>query len=151
MSRVTIVLSSPAFADGGAIPARYSRDGADVPPPLRWSGIPAGTAELALVLVDPDAPRGTFVHWIVAGLDPTLDGIEDGAPTHKVEGMNSWGEIGYGGPQPPPDDPPHRYVFTLYALAEPSKLVRGARYVDFVDAIRGKELTEGRLVGLFAR
>jgi len=148
---VTIVLTSPAFADGGVIPARYARDGDDVPPPLRWSGIPAGTAELALVLVDHDAPRGAFIHWIVAGLDPTLDGIEDGAATRKVEGVNSWGEIGYGGPQPPRGDPPHRYVFTLYALAEPSKLVEGARYVDFVDAIRGKELTEGRLVGRYAR
>jgi len=148
---VTIVLTSPAFADGGAIPARYSRDGDDVPPPVRWTGIPAGTAELALVVVDHDAPRGAFVHWIVAGLDPTLDGIDDGVATRKVEGVNSWGEVGYGGPQPPRGDPPHRYVFTLYALAEPSKFVNGARYVDFVDAIRGKELTEGHLVGLYAR
>lgn len=148
---MTIVLTSPAFADGGAIPARYSRDGDDVPPPLRWTGIPAGTAELALVVVDHDAPRGAFVHWIVAGLDPTLDGIDDGVATRKVEGVNSWGEVGYGGPQPPRGDPPHRYVFTLYALAEPSKFVNGARYVDFVDAIRGKELTEGHLVGLYAR
>lgn len=148
---MTIVLTSPAFADGGAIPARYSRDGDDVPPPVRWTGIPAGTAELALVVVDHDAPRGAFVHWIVAGLDPTLDGIDDGVATRKVEGVNSWGEVGYGGPQPPRGDPPHRYVFTLYALAEPSKFVNGARYVDFVDAIRGKELTEGHLVGLYAR
>ncbi|HEX7097014.1 MAG TPA: YbhB/YbcL family Raf kinase inhibitor-like protein [Acidimicrobiales bacterium] len=148
---MTIKLTSPAFHDGGGIPARYARDGADVPPPLRWSGIPAGTVELALVLVDPDAPSGMFVHWIVAGLDPTLPGLDDGARVPKVEGRNSWGEIGYGGPQPPPHDPPHRYVFTLYALAEPSGFRHGASHVEFVDAIRGKELTSGQLVGRYAR
>jgi Raf kinase inhibitor-like YbhB/YbcL family protein len=144
-------LTSPVFDDGATIPARYARDGADVPPPLRWSGVPAGTAELALEVRDPDAPRGTFVHWIVAGLDPGIDGIDDGRLPARVEGRNGWGDVGYGGPQPPPGDPPHRYVFTLFALAEPSGLASGASHVEFVDAIRGKELTEAELVGRYAR
>jgi hypothetical protein len=148
---VTIELSSPAFDDGGTIPARYARDGADVPPPLRWSGVPAGTAELALEITDPDAPSGGFIHWIVAGLNPALDGLDDGRLPPRIEGRNGWGEIGYGGPQPPMRDPPHRYVFTLYALAEPSGLREGAGHVDFVDALRGKELTEGQLIGRYAR
>jgi Raf kinase inhibitor-like YbhB/YbcL family protein len=147
---VTIELSSPAFQDGAAIPAQYSRDGADVPPPLRWTGVPAGTAELALEVMDPDAPRGPFVHWLVAGIDPAATDL-DAASASRVEGRNGWGEVGYGGPQPPPRDPPHRYVFTLYALAEPSGFVKGADHMEFVDSIRGKELTEGRLTGRYAR
>jgi Raf kinase inhibitor-like YbhB/YbcL family protein len=148
-SPVTIELTSPAFHDGGAIPAVHSRDGSDVPPPLRWTGVPAGTAELALEVIDPDAPRGPFVHWLVAGIDPGSTGLE--ASAAKVEGTNGWGEIGYGGPQPPKDDPPHRYVFTLYALAEPSNFRPGDGHLEFVDAIRGKDLTEARITGLFSR
>jgi Raf kinase inhibitor-like YbhB/YbcL family protein len=149
-SPVTIELTSAAFRDGGAIPAQYAREGSDVPPPLRWSGIPAGTAELALELIDPDAPNGPFVHWLVAGLEPSSTGI-DATSAAFVEGRNGWGEIGYGGPRPPEGDDAHRYVFTLYALAEPSGFVKGADHMDFVDAIRGKELTSVRLTGRFAR
>lgn len=147
---MTIELTSSAFSDGGAIPAHYSRDGADVPPPLRWTGIPAGTAELALEMLDPDAPNGTFVHWLVAGIDPSSTAL-DGAHGRVVEGTNGWHEVGYGGPRPPDGDPPHRYVFTLYALAEPSQFPAGGGHLEFVDAIRGKELTEGRLVGVYSR
>jgi Raf kinase inhibitor-like YbhB/YbcL family protein len=145
---VAIELTSPAFSDGETIPARYSRDGLNEPPPLEWTGVPAGTAELAVVVLDPDAPRGTFVHWIVAGLDPALPGIGEG-PTPAVEGRNGWGEVGYGGPKPPPGDRPHRYIFTLYALAEPTGFVSGAPHVELLDAMRGKELTEATLVGYF--
>jgi Raf kinase inhibitor-like YbhB/YbcL family protein len=144
-------LWSPAFADGGMIPERYARDGDDVPPPLRWNGVPVGTAELALELLDPDAPRGTFVHWIATAIDPGLEGFDGDDPPPDVEGRNGWGEARYGGPRPPEHDPPHRYVFTLYALAEPSGFPPGGGHVEFVAGMRGKELTETRLTGRFSR
>jgi hypothetical protein len=87
-------LHSPAFADGARIPDRHSRDGGNVPPPLRWTGVPQGTAELALEVTDPDAPSGSFVHWIVAGLDPALDGWDGAGPC--TQGRNGWGQVGYG-------------------------------------------------------
>jgi phosphatidylethanolamine-binding protein (PEBP) family uncharacterized protein len=90
------------------------------------------------------------VHWIAAGIDPTAVGIDGRGPAGIVEGRNGWGDRGYGGPQPPKGDPPHRYVFTLYALAEPSGFAGGS-HVEFVDALRHKELTEARLTGRFAR
>jgi Raf kinase inhibitor-like YbhB/YbcL family protein len=146
-----MTLQSPAFADGEAMPPRFSREGEDLPPPLEWDGVPVGTAELVLELTDPDAPRGAFVHWIAAGLDPRLDRYDPERPPLRVEGRNGWGEVGYGGPRPPAGDPPHRYVFTLYALAEPSALPPGASHVDLVDALRAKVLSEARLVARFAR
>jgi Raf kinase inhibitor-like YbhB/YbcL family protein len=144
-------LHSPAFRDGEAIPTTYSRDGEDRPPPLEWSGVPVGTTELAIEVVDPDAPSGSFVHWIAAGIDPTLVGLDGASGAACVEGRNGWGELGYGGPQPPKNVPAHRYVFTLYALAEPSGFAAGGSHVEFVDALRGKELTETRLTGRFGR
>jgi Raf kinase inhibitor-like YbhB/YbcL family protein len=146
-----VELRSPAFVDGALIPARYGRDGDDCPPPLEWSSVPVGTAELAIEVLDPDAPSGTFVHWIAAGIDPTATGIDGGTAPGMIEGRNGWGEVGYGGPRPPKGDPAHRYVFTLYALAEPSGFEAGGGHVEFVDALRHKELTQATLTGRFAR
>jgi Raf kinase inhibitor-like YbhB/YbcL family protein len=146
-----VELHSPAFEDGEPIPARYGREGDDRPPPLAWSGVPVGTAELAIEVLDPDAPNGTFVHWIAAGIDPAAVGCDGAGPPGTVEGRNGWGDLGYGGPRPPKGDPAHRYVFTLYALAEPSGFAEGGSHVEFVDALRHKELTEAKLTGRFAR
>lgn len=149
---MSIQLTSPAFDDGGTIPERHVRLGGNVSPPLAWSGVPAGTIELALLVQDPDAPSGTFTHWVVARLAPDLEALEEGQlPDGAVEGSNDFGEEGYGGPQPPPGDPPHRYIFTLLALGEESGLAGGASAQDLHDAVQGKELAQGRLVGRYGR
>lgn len=147
---MAIDLTSPAFDDGGIIPERHTKDGDDAFPPLRWTGVPANTAELALLVRDPDAPGGTFTHWIVANLDPGLTRLDAGElPELAVEGRNDFGDVGYGGPEPPAGDPPHRYVFQLLALRQTSGLSHGASYQQFHDAIQGKELARGELVGRY--
>lgn len=120
-----IRLSSPAFAAGGRIPKRYACPG-NTSPPLRWSGVPAGTRELTLEMVDIDAPGGHFVHWALAGIPPHTTSIAagDAIPYGTVAARNSFGTIGYGGPCPPPGKP-HRYVITLVALAARSRLRPG--------------------------
>jgi Raf kinase inhibitor-like YbhB/YbcL family protein len=122
-----IALSSPAFADGAAIPRRYTCDGRDAPPPLRWSAAPQGSAELVLVMRDPDAPGGSFVHWAVAGLDPRVTSLGGSAalPPGAVGGRNDFGVVGYKGPCPPRGDKPHRYTLTLYALPRRSPAASG--------------------------
>lgn len=149
---MSIELRSPEFDDGGTIPERYSRAGDDLFPPLQWSGVPSVTRQLALTVQDPDAPDGTFVHWVVAGIDPGLDRRDAGElPEGAAEGRNDFGEVGYGGPQPPEGDPPHRYVFTLLALDDDVQLSPGAEPAAFHDAVQGKELARGQLTGRFAR
>jgi Raf kinase inhibitor-like YbhB/YbcL family protein len=149
---MSIELTSPAFKDGGTIPDRYGRLGGNASPPLEWSGVPAGTLELALQVEDPDAPSGTFTHWVLAGLDPELERLDEGdVPSSAVEGSNDFGEDGYSGPQPPTGDPPHRYVFTLLALGVSSELPPGASPAEFHDAVQGSELGRGQLVGLYGR
>ena len=120
-------LSSPAFADGAGIPVRHTCDGQDLSPRLTWSGTPRGTRSLALVMDDPDAPRGTFTHWVVHDLPADLTELGEDA-TLGTQGRNSFGRRGYGGPCPPPGDEPHRYRFTLYALDVPTiALANGTR------------------------
>lgn len=121
----TIRLSSPAFASGATIPKRYTCPH-NVSPPLRWSGVPAGTRELALEMIDVNAPGGGFVHWALAGISPTARAIAtgDAVPAGAVAARNSFGRVGYGGPCPPPGKP-HRYVITLLALRTASDLRPG--------------------------
>jgi Raf kinase inhibitor-like YbhB/YbcL family protein len=144
-------LSSAAFDDGGELPAKYSCQGEGVSPPLRWKGVPKGTKALALVLDDPDAPAGTFVHWVLADFKPKPRSIpEDGQPKKAFGGVNSTGRPGYA-PPCPPRGPAHRYVFTLYALEKAAKLPPGATAATLVDAIEDTTLAETRLTGLYAR
>lgn len=147
---MTIQLTSAAFAEGGTIPRRYTCDGEDRPPPLTWSGLPEGTVELALVVDDPDAPRGTFVHWVVWGLDPAAGGLVEGEVRAR-QGRNGFGNQGYGGPCPPKGDEPHRYVFTLFAVSQPLSLEAGASADDLKRAVADKLLAQGRLVGRYGR
>lgn len=148
----TIELRSPAFNDHAPIPARFARDGDNVNPPLEWSGVPDGAVELALLCEDPDAPGGTFVHWVVTGLDPSLTGLAEGErPAGAVEGANDYGGTGYGGPQPPVGDPAHRYFFRLYALSEALDISPGATADDVRRAMEGKELAQGVLIGTYQR
>ena len=143
-----IKLSSPAFADGGTIPKRYACP-RNVSPPLRWSGVPAGTRELALEMIDVDAPGGAFVHWAVAGIPPRTTGIAPGGavPAGAVVGRNDFGKIGYGGPCPPAGNA-HRYVLTLLALPARSALRPGFS----LGALRSlRALSRGELTGAYRR
>ena len=146
-------LRSPAFAAGGAIPSRFTCDGAGTSPPLTWTKPPAATREVALLMEDPDAPSGTFVHWTVYGLAPTTASIGEGAPpTGAEQGQNSFGKRGYSGPCPPKGDKPHRYVFSLYALRSTATLDNGAPPGDVRKAIaKAEPLARGRLIGTFKR
>lgn len=149
---MSIQLESPAFTDGDNIPDRHARLGGNLSPPLRWFGVPTGSVELALLVEDPDAPSGTFTHWLLAGLAPERDELDEGeVPSGAVEGTNDFGEEGYGGPQPPEGDPPHRYIFTLVALDEQTELVGGASSLEFHDAVQGHVLAQGQLTGVYAR
>jgi Raf kinase inhibitor-like YbhB/YbcL family protein len=146
---MTISLSSSAFTDGGDVPRRYTCDGDDVSPPLDFAGVPSGAHELALLVEDPDAPGGTFVHWVAWGIDPSAAALAEGE-TPPGTGANDFGRRGYGGPCPPKGSS-HRYVFTLFAVSEPVDLGSGASANDLRGAIANTVLAEGRLVGRYAR
>jgi Raf kinase inhibitor-like YbhB/YbcL family protein len=112
----SITVDSPDIAEGGRIPARYTCDGQDVSPPLRWSGVPSDAAALALVVDDPDAPRGTYTHWVVVDIDPAVKSVARGqSPPGAQQIANSAGRASYIGPCPPSDV--HHYRFTMYALS----------------------------------
>lgn len=148
----TITLRSPAFSDHAPIPARYSRDGDNLSPPLEWQGIPEGAVELALLCEDPDAPGGTFVHWVLGAIDPSTPGLGEGErPPGAVEGSNDYGGQGYGGPQPPVGDPAHRYFFRVYAASAPLGLQPGATADDLRRALEDTEIAQGTLIGLYQR
>lgn len=121
------VLTSPAFSQGEPLPTRYSCDGRNVSPPLRWTAPPRGTRSLALAVTDPDAPGGTFVHWRVSGLRPSLRSLPEGSRA-GVQGRNSSGGVGWTGPCPPPGSA-HRYVFELRALGAGGRVLARARLV----------------------
>lgn len=140
----TITVTSAAFVEGGRIPPRYTCDGADVSPPLSWSGAPDGARAFALVMDDPDA-RG-FVHWAVADLTSTE--LAEGA-TEGIGGRNSFGRNGYGGPCPPSGS--HRYVFTVFAVAEPLGLAPGFTADQLRAAVEDRILAAGSLTASYRR
>jgi Raf kinase inhibitor-like YbhB/YbcL family protein len=149
---LTIRLSSPAFAAGGRIPTAFTCDGIDDSPPLRWSNLPAGTAQLAVVMEDPGAAGGPFTHWVVFGIPPSTSSIARGTiPAGGIQGTTSFSQSHYGGPCPPVGDPAHRYVFTLYALRAPLMLPKGAPPADVNAAIARATLAAGRLIGTYRR
>ncbi len=151
-------LSSSAFDDGQTIPAKYTADGQNVSPPLQWSDAPEGTQELALIMDDPDAPIGTFTHWLLWGLGPDLtelpEGIEAVATVAALEGAkqgtSGFRKIGYGGPAPP-RGPAHHYNFTLYALDTTLALEPGASKDKLLRAMEGHILATGKLTGMYGR
>jgi Raf kinase inhibitor-like YbhB/YbcL family protein len=147
-----ITLRSPAFADGDTIPRVYTCDGDDVSPPLEWTGVPPDADELAIIVEDPDAPGGTFVHWVLWGLDAGLSGLDQGdLPAGAREGRNDFGRAGWGGPCPPRGSDPHRYVFTLLALSDPLAVEAGVSADRVKRAAEGNVLAEGRLTGRYGR
>jgi len=145
-----ITVSSPAFRDGRPIPTRFTCDGDGVPPPLSWSGVPQGAEALALVVDDPDAPRGTFVHWVVLDLPAGTPGLDDEAvPSSAVQAKNSAGRASYFGPCPPSGS--HHYRFTVYALSQRTRLHTGADLDKALRAVQTSATAQGTLVGTYAR
>lgn len=155
---VALILTSSAFAEGGAIPAKHSCDGADVSPPLAWSGAPPGTVTFALIVDDPDAPAGTWVHWVLFNLPSNLMALPEGVPKTDplrqfgaaLQGRNDFRRVGYGGPCPPTGRA-HRYFFRLYALSVALPLRSGAGKQEVERAMRAHVLAETTLMGTYAR
>jgi Raf kinase inhibitor-like YbhB/YbcL family protein len=146
-----IAVSSAAFGSEAPIPQRFSCDGDNVWPPLSWSGVPAGTVEVALVVDDPDAPRGTYVHWVVLGIDATRTGLAEGAlPPGARQLRNSAGDAAYAGPCPP-GGPAHHYRFTVYALERTPEVADDASPEAAIQAIEAAATARGRLVGTYQR
>jgi Raf kinase inhibitor-like YbhB/YbcL family protein len=147
-----ITLRSAAFADHDLMPERLSLNGGNVSPPLQWSGVPEGTAELVLLCEDPDAGRQPFLHWLVTGIDPATGEFGEGEqPASGHEWTNDFGGEGWGGPRPPAGDDPHRYFFRLYAVSGPLRLPNRPTVQDVHRAVEERELASGTVVGRFAR
>lgn len=147
-------LSSEAFAHGGAIPAHYTCDGRDISPPLAWGGIPNGTRSLVLIVSDPDAPRGTWYHWVLYAIPSELSGLPENVDPKELsaaihDGMNSWRRSGYGGPCPPTGR--HRYFFNLYALDRVPEVPKQPSAAALHRAMQGHVIAETTLMGTYAR
>jgi Raf kinase inhibitor-like YbhB/YbcL family protein len=152
---MAISVSSPAFQEGRTIPSKYTCDGADISPALTWEGIPAGAKSVALISDDPDAPMGTWVHWVLWNLPPGAQGLPEHVPPDPElsdgarQGINDFGRAGYGGPCPPGGT--HRYYFKVYALDTTLELPDSTRKADLVAAMDGHVLAEGQLMGRYSR
>jgi Raf kinase inhibitor-like YbhB/YbcL family protein len=150
-----LVLSSSAFKNGAAIPPRWTCSGLNQSPPLQWTGIPHGSRSLALIVEDPDAPMGTFTHWVAYNISPARSGLPEGVPASETpgyaeEGINGRSELGYTGPCPPPGKP-HHYHFRLFALDEELSLKSGATAEQLGAAMKGHILGSTELIGIFQR
>jgi Raf kinase inhibitor-like YbhB/YbcL family protein len=144
------LLSSLAFPAEGAIPRRHTCDGEDLSPPLSWPAPPEGSRSLLLILDDPDAPGGRFVHWLAWGISPDAGGLGEGESA-PLEGRNDFGTVGYRGPCPPPGHGSHRYRFRLYAVAGDLRLPAGAEVAELEQTLSGNVLAEAELVGVYRR
>jgi Raf kinase inhibitor-like YbhB/YbcL family protein len=153
---MTIQITSTAFTEGNPIPQKYTCDNEDISPPLAWTGIPAQAKSLALIVDDPDAPVGVWVHWVVFDMPPSLNGLPEAvAKTSTVSGIGTQGitdfrKPGYGGPCPPKGKP-HRYFFRLYALDSLLNLPAGAKRAELDKAMQGHILATGQLIGTYGR
>ena len=152
---MTVSLSSSAFEEGQMIPSKFTCDGADVSPPLTWTGIPEGTKSIALIGDDPDAPMGTWVHWVMWNIPPGTKALGENVPPQfelsdgSRQGVSDFGRPGYGGPCPPGGT--HRYYFKVYALDAMLELPSQTRKADVLDAADGHVLAEGQLMGRYRR
>lgn len=154
-SKMSMQIASPAFAHAEMIPERYTCKGNDISPPLEWKGAPEGSRSFALIFDDPDAPMGTWVHWVVYDLPAECNKLPEDVPEVNpisgggVQGTNSWGRIGYGGPCPPSGT--HRYFLRLYALDTVLGLKAGATKAQLLKAMEGHILDECELMGRYAK
>ena len=154
-SKMSMQITSTAFAHSEMIPDRYTCKGNDISPPLEWENAPEGSRSFALIFDDPDAPMGTWVHWVVYDLPAGCNKLPEDVPEVNpisgggVQGTNSWGRIGYGGPCPPSGT--HRYFFRLYALDTVLGLEEGATKAQVLKAMEGHILDECELMGRYAK
>ena len=150
-----IKITSPAFKSGAFIPKMYTCDDVNISPPLEWMGVPEGAKSLALICDDPDAPMGTWVHWVIYNIPSSLNKLSENIPNNKVfengalQGTNDFHKIGYGGPCPPRGT--HRYFFKIYALDTELDLGGGATKEVLLNNMKGHVLAEGELVGKYSR
>jgi Raf kinase inhibitor-like YbhB/YbcL family protein len=147
---MTIQITSSAFTEGGKIPRIYTCDDQNVSPPLSWMGVPTDTVSLALIMDDPDAPSGTWVHWVLYNLQPDLTSLEQGKTGLGTDGKNDFSRLGYGGPCPPRGSS-HRYYIKLYAIDSHLDLKSGATKAQVEGAMRGHILAQGQLMGRYSR
>ena len=153
---MNMALMSSAFKEGAAIPVKYTGDGLDISPPLAWINVPAGTQAFVLICDDPDAPVGTWVHWVLYDIPGTATNLPERVastptvPGIGTHGVNDFRRLGYGGPAPPPGKP-HRYFFKLYALDAPTGLASGRSKRDLLHAINGHILAKAQLMGTYKR
>ncbi len=156
---MALKITSEVFKHNGEIPARYTCDGQDISPPLKWTGVPAGAKSLALIVDDPDAPdpaapKMTWVHWVLCNIPPDADGLPEAVKTNQlphgtIEGLNDWRRTGYGGPCPPIGR--HRYFFKLYALDTVLKSLKQPTKSELESAMRGHIVAEAELIGTYKR
>jgi Raf kinase inhibitor-like YbhB/YbcL family protein len=148
-------IKTRAFHEGDMIPKKYTCDGADVSPPLTWEGVPANTKSLALISDDPDAPMGTWVHWVIYNIPTSVTELSENVPPIKIlengaqQGTNDFHKIGYGGPCPPRGI--HRYYFKLYALDKVFESGPGVTKAQLLKAMEGHILAQGQLMGRYKR
>ena len=153
--KMALTITSPAFSEGEMIPRQYTCDGPDVSPELSWSGVPKGTKSLVLICDDPDAPMGTWVHWVLFNIPPGETGLPAQVPPEPTlsngarHGTNDFRRLGYGGPCPPGGT--HRYFFKLYALDTELDLESGATKAQVEEAMQGHIWAEGQLMGTYKR
>lgn len=154
-STMTLKVTSTEFEDGGMIPPKYTADGQDISPPIAWDGLPKGTKSIALINDDPDAPMGTWVHWLIWNIPPEVTSLEEEIPAVREmadgtrQGKTDFGSIGYGGPAPPSGV--HRYFFKVHALDTLLDLPAGATKSELEKAINGHILAQGQLIGKYTR
>jgi len=155
MEMADIELNSSVFSQDGMIPSKYTCDGQNISPQLSWEAVPENTQSIALIADDPDAPSGTFVHWVLFNLPEETREISENVPREKTlhdgasQGINGFGKIGYGGPCPPSGT--HRYYFKIYALDKKLELDPGANKTMLLDAMQGHILGKGQLMGKYKR
>lgn len=151
-----ITVTSTAFGAGTAIPVKYTGQGGDISPSLTWRDVPEGVASFALICDDPDAPRGTWIHWTLWNIPAAATGLPEGIPLHtalsdgSVQGMTSAGSPGYHGPMPPAGNA-HHYYFRIYALDTMLSLAPSADRAQLDAAMRGHVLSQGQLMGTYQR
>lgn len=153
---MVFTVSSEAFQNGGRIPDLYTCEGEDRSPPLTWYDFPSDTRSLVLVCDDPDAPMGTWDHWLLYNIDPARGGIPAFIPSIRIlpdgetHGMNSWGREDYGGPCTPAGKP-HRYFFKLYAISKDLKLPPGLKKSRLMERLKGHVIGKAELIGYYSR
>jgi Raf kinase inhibitor-like YbhB/YbcL family protein len=156
VQKTMLAVSSTAFEEGGRIPVKYTGDGDDLSPALNWPEAPEGISEFAVICDDPDAPGGTFTHWVIYGVPGKSNGLQEGIlplqelDDQSMQGKNSFGTIGYKGPAPPKGKP-HRYQFHVYGLDVRMDLPTGISKQELLKAMKGHIVAEGELTGIYSR